>query len=33
MSDGAVRFVIDAVDPATWTAVGSRNGGEALNLP
>ncbi|QEL14235.1 DUF1559 domain-containing protein [Limnoglobus roseus] len=33
MSDGAVRFVNDSVDPDTWTAAGTRQGGEALTLP
>jgi prepilin-type N-terminal cleavage/methylation domain-containing protein/prepilin-type processing-associated H-X9-DG protein len=33
MGDGSVRFVSDTVDFPTWQAVGTRNGGEALNLP
>ena len=33
MGDGSVRFVSDNVDFPTWQAVGTRNGGEALNLP
>src|SRR5262249_44313771 len=33
MSDGAVRFVSETVDPNAWTAAGSRNGGEAISLP
>jgi prepilin-type N-terminal cleavage/methylation domain-containing protein/prepilin-type processing-associated H-X9-DG protein len=28
LGDGSVRFVRDAVDPATWQALGSRAGGE-----
>ncbi|QEL16367.1 DUF1559 domain-containing protein [Limnoglobus roseus] len=28
MADGSGRFVRDAVDPTTWTAVGTRGGGE-----
>jgi prepilin-type N-terminal cleavage/methylation domain-containing protein/prepilin-type processing-associated H-X9-DG protein len=28
LGDGSVRFVRDAVDPATWMAVGTRAGGE-----
>ncbi len=32
MSDGSVRFVSSGVDQATWTAVGSRAGGETLEL-
>ena len=33
MADGSVRFVHDGIDPDTWTAAGSRNGGETLTLP
>jgi prepilin-type processing-associated H-X9-DG protein len=33
MCDGSVRFVNDDVDPATWTAYGTRAGGESLTLP
>ncbi|HUT89509.1 MAG TPA: DUF1559 domain-containing protein [Thermoguttaceae bacterium] len=29
-SDGSVHFVSDTVDPETWRALGSRNGGEVL---
>lgn len=29
-ADGSVRFVVDAVDPLTWSNIGSRNGGEVL---
>jgi prepilin-type N-terminal cleavage/methylation domain-containing protein/prepilin-type processing-associated H-X9-DG protein len=32
MSDGSVRFVTDDVDAATWTAAGSKAGGETLSL-
>jgi prepilin-type N-terminal cleavage/methylation domain-containing protein/prepilin-type processing-associated H-X9-DG protein len=30
LADGSVRFVSNGVDPVTWTALGSRNGGEVL---
>jgi prepilin-type N-terminal cleavage/methylation domain-containing protein/prepilin-type processing-associated H-X9-DG protein len=33
LCDGSVRFVADGIDPAVWTASGSRNGGEPLQLP
>jgi prepilin-type N-terminal cleavage/methylation domain-containing protein len=33
MADGSVHFVSFSVDPAVWAAVGSRSGGEALQLP
>ena len=33
MADGSVRFVTDSIDPDTWTAAGSKDGNEALNLP
>jgi prepilin-type N-terminal cleavage/methylation domain-containing protein len=32
MSDGSVHFVSFSIDPATWSAVGSRAGGEVLTL-
>ena len=32
MCDGSVRVVKYGVDPATWAAACTRNGGEALNL-
>jgi prepilin-type processing-associated H-X9-DG protein len=28
--DGSARFVSDSVNPATWRALGSRNGGEVV---
>jgi prepilin-type N-terminal cleavage/methylation domain-containing protein/prepilin-type processing-associated H-X9-DG protein len=30
LGDGSVRFVVNAVDPATWTALSTRAGGEIL---
>jgi prepilin-type N-terminal cleavage/methylation domain-containing protein/prepilin-type processing-associated H-X9-DG protein len=33
MCDGSVRFVTNDVDPAVWTAVGTRSGGEPATLP
>jgi prepilin-type processing-associated H-X9-DG protein len=30
LADGSVRFVSNNVNPGTWTAIGSRNGGEAF---
>jgi len=30
MADGSVRFVKDSINPQTWWAVGSRNGGEVV---
>jgi prepilin-type N-terminal cleavage/methylation domain-containing protein/prepilin-type processing-associated H-X9-DG protein len=30
LADGSVRFVADAVNPQTWRALGSRNGGEVI---
>ncbi len=31
--DGAVHFVKDSLDLATWRGLGTRNGGETLNSP
>ena len=31
--DGSVHFTAENVDGATWEAIGSRNGGEAITLP
>src|SRR5207237_876080 len=33
LGDGSVRFVSDNIDFATWQAMGSRAGGEALSPP
>ncbi|MBW3596805.1 MAG: DUF1559 domain-containing protein [Planctomycetes bacterium] len=33
LADGSVRFVAETVDALAWEAAGSRNGGEANNLP
>lgn len=33
MADGSVRFTSNTVDPDTWTAAGTRAGGETLQLP
>jgi prepilin-type N-terminal cleavage/methylation domain-containing protein/prepilin-type processing-associated H-X9-DG protein len=33
MCDGSVHFFNDDIDPATWTAMGTRAGGESFNLP
>jgi len=29
--DGHVQFITNGINPATWTALGSRNGGEAVS--
>jgi len=31
MSDGSVKFVKDSVNPPTWWAIGTRNGGETIS--
>jgi len=31
MADGSVRFIKDSVNPMTWWAIGSRNGGEVVS--
>lgn len=31
MGDGAVRFVLETIDQATWRALGTRNGGELVD--
>ena len=33
MADGSVRFVSNSIDLATWRALGTRAGGEAVSLP
>ncbi len=33
LADGATRFVSETIEIATWRAAGSRNGGEAVQLP
>ncbi|MFO0845013.1 MAG: H-X9-DG-CTERM domain-containing protein [Gemmataceae bacterium] len=30
LGDGSVRFITDAVAPATWSALATRSGGEVL---
>ena len=31
LGDGSVRFIKDTINPATWSALGSRNGGEIIS--
>ncbi len=31
MADGSVRFIKSSIDPSTWWALGSRNGGEVVS--
>ncbi len=31
LADGSVRFISNGIQPATWTALGTRAGGEVLN--
>jgi prepilin-type N-terminal cleavage/methylation domain-containing protein/prepilin-type processing-associated H-X9-DG protein len=33
MCDGSVRFVNQTIDPTSWTAMGTRNGGEIVQFP
>jgi prepilin-type N-terminal cleavage/methylation domain-containing protein/prepilin-type processing-associated H-X9-DG protein len=33
LADGSVTFIADEIDPDTWTALGSRAGGELISLP
>jgi prepilin-type processing-associated H-X9-DG protein len=33
MADGSVRNVTETVTPDVWWAMGTRNGGEAVQLP
>ena len=32
-ADASVRFITNSISPATWLAMGSRNGGEVINEP
>ena len=29
--DGHVQFIKDTINPVTWTALGTRNGGEVIS--
>ncbi len=33
MADGSVQFIRDSIDPITFAALGTRNGGEVVTLP
>ena len=33
MADGATRFVTDSIDIATWRALSTTQGAEAITLP
>jgi hypothetical protein len=33
MGDGSVHFVTNSVDLNTWRGLGTRNGGETVQLP
>jgi hypothetical protein len=30
LMDGSVRFIANTIDPKTWHALGTRNGGEPM---
>jgi hypothetical protein len=30
--DGSTHFVADSIDPAVWSALGSRNGAESIGI-
>lgn len=32
MADGSVRFFRDSIDVRTWNAIGTKSGGEVVNL-
>jgi prepilin-type processing-associated H-X9-DG protein len=33
LADGSVRFAPETIDANVWTAVGTRDGGESVELP